>query len=138
MVEAKSPPLKDRPLSPHFQAYRWTLTMAMSIVHRITGVGLYLGSLLLAWWLFAIAAGPNAYAKVQWFMGTPIGLLLLFGYTWALIHHMIGGVRHLVWDIGYGYGPVEREWLAATGLVGSIGLTVLLWVVGYFAMGGTR
>jgi succinate dehydrogenase / fumarate reductase cytochrome b subunit len=138
MVETKAPQLKERPLSPHLQVYRWMLTMAMSIVHRITGIGLYLGSLLLAWWLIAAASGPNAYARVQWFMGTAIGLILLFGYTWALIHHMVGGIRHLIWDIGYGYGPVEREWLVATGLAGSIGVTVLLWVIGYFVIGGTR
>jgi succinate dehydrogenase / fumarate reductase cytochrome b subunit len=131
-------PKAERPISPHLQVYRWTLTMTMSIVHRITGVGLYLGSLLLAWWLIAASSGPNAYAKVQWFMGTAIGLLLLFSYTWALIHHMLGGIRHLIWDVGYGHGPSEREWLTAAGLVGSIGLTILLWVVGYFIMGGAR
>jgi len=138
MAEARIPQLKDRPLSPHFQVYRWPLTMTMSIVHRITGIGLYYGSLLLAWWLIAAASGPNAYARMQWFMGTAIGLLLLFGYTWALIHHMLGGIRHLIWDTGYGYGPTEREWLTAAGLVGSIGLTVVLWLVGYFVMGGAR
>jgi succinate dehydrogenase / fumarate reductase cytochrome b subunit len=138
MGEAKSPQLKSRPLSPHLQVYRWTLTLAMSIVHRVTGIGLYAGSLLLAWWLIAAASGPNAYAKVQWFMGTAVGLLLLFGYTWALIHHMLGGIRHLIWDIGYGFGPNEREWLTAANLVGSIGLTLLLWLVGYFMIGGAR
>ena len=85
--------------------------MMMSIVHRITGAALYFGTLLLAWWLIAAASGPNAYAKVQWFIGTFIGRLILFGYTWALIHHMLGGIRHLIWDTGRGFGPTEREWL---------------------------
>ena len=100
--------------------------------------GLYFGSLLLAWWLIAAASGPNPYARVQWFMGTAIGRLLLFGYTWALLHHMLGGIRHLIWDIGYGFGPSEREWLTAATLVGSIVLTILLWVFGYFVIGGAR
>jgi succinate dehydrogenase / fumarate reductase cytochrome b subunit len=137
MREAKAPAARHRPLSPHLQIYRWMLTLAMSIVHRITGVGLYFGSLLLAWWLIAAASGPNAYGRVQWFMGTTIGLLILFGYTWALLHHMLGGIRHLIWDMGYGFGPSEREWLTAANLVGSIGLTVLLWFFGYF-IGGAR
>jgi succinate dehydrogenase / fumarate reductase cytochrome b subunit len=137
MREAKAPTARHRPLSPHLQVYRWMLTLAMSIVHRITGVGLYFGSLLLAWWLIAAASGPNAYGRVQWFMGTTIGLLILFGYTWALLHHMLGGIRHLIWDMGYGFGPGEREWLTAANLVGSIGLTVLLWFFGYF-IGGAR
>jgi succinate dehydrogenase / fumarate reductase, cytochrome b subunit len=137
MREAKAPAARHRPLSPHLQIYRWMLTLAMSIVHRITGIGLYVGSLLLAWWLIAAASGPNAYGRVQWFMGTTIGLLILFGYTWALLHHMLGGIRHLIWDMGYGFGPNEREWLTAANLVGSIGLTVLLWFFGYF-IGGAR
>ena len=94
--------------------------MMMSIVHRITGAALYFGTLLLAWWLIAAASGPNAYAKVQWFMGTFIGRLILFGYTWALIHHMLGGIRHLIWDTGRGFGATEREWLVRVGLAGSI------------------
>ncbi len=127
----------ERPLSPHLQIYRPMLTMVMSIVHRITGAGLYFGTVLLAWWVTA-ASSPNAYAKVEWFMGTFIGRLVLFGYTWALIHHMLGGLRHLIWDTGRGFGPSEREWLAAANLVGSIVLTVVLWIVGYLAMGGPR
>ncbi len=77
----------DRPLSPHLQTYRWTLTMAMSIVHRATGVALYVGTLLVAWWLIATASGPAAFANVQGFIGSFIGRLILFGYTWALVHH---------------------------------------------------
>jgi succinate dehydrogenase cytochrome b subunit len=86
---------QSRPLSPHLQIYRLTMTMTMSILHRITGVGLYLGTLLLAWWLIAAALGPNAYAAFESFVGSPLGELILLGYTWALIHHMLGGLRHL-------------------------------------------
>jgi succinate dehydrogenase / fumarate reductase cytochrome b subunit len=110
----------------------------MSIVHRITGVALYFGTILLAWWLIAVTVGPNAYANVEWFMGTWIGRLILFGYTWALLHHALGGVRHLIWDLGRGFEPAEREMLTLATLIGSIALTIVLWVVGYFAMGGLR
>ena len=136
MAETKAP--AARPLSPHLQIYRLTMTMMMSIVHRITGAALYFGTLLLAWWLIAAAAGPNAYGRVQWFMSTAIGRLILFGYTWALIHHTLGGIKHLIWDLGYGFGPVEREWLTVATLVGSVGFTVLIWIVGYFVMGPIR
>ena len=138
MVEAKTSAGKNRPLSPHLQIYRPTLTMMMSIVHRLTGGALYLGTLLLVRWLSAAAAGPNAYADVQWFMESLFGRLILFGYTWALIHHTLGGVRHLIWDTGHGLGPIEREWLTVATLVGSIGLTIILWFVGYLMMGGIR
>jgi succinate dehydrogenase / fumarate reductase cytochrome b subunit len=138
MAEAKSTHLKNRPLSPHLQIYKPMLTMMMSIVHRITGGALYVGTLLLVWWLIAAATGPNAYATVQWFMESLIGRLVLFGYTWALLHHMLGGIKHLIWDLGYGFGPAEREWLTAATLVGSVGLTIVLWFVGFLVMGGIR
>ena len=128
----------ERPLSPHLQIYRPMLTMMMSIVHRITGFGLYFGTLILAWWLISAAAGPNAYARFEIFAGSWIGLIILFGYTWALIHHMLGGIRHLIWDTGRGFGPAEREWLAAANLIGSIAITLILWIVGLLAMGGPR
>ncbi|HTM73075.1 MAG TPA: succinate dehydrogenase, cytochrome b556 subunit [Pseudolabrys sp.] len=135
MAELTTP--RPRPLSPHLQIWRLTLTMTMSIVHRITGAGLYFGILLVAWWLIA-AASPNAYATFETFIGSWIGRLILFGYTWALLHHALGGLRHLIWDTGRGFEPTEREMLALATLVGSIGLTILLWGVGYLAMGGPR
>jgi len=128
----------QRPLSPHLSIYRPTLTMTMSIVHRITGGALFFGTLLLAWWLLAAASGPTAYAKVQGFMGSIFGMLILFGYTWALLHHMLGGIRHLIWDTGRAFGPAERERLTLVTLVGSIGLTLLVWIIGFVFMGGAR
>jgi succinate dehydrogenase / fumarate reductase cytochrome b subunit len=130
--------VRARPLSPHLQIYSPMLTMVMSIVHRITGAALYFGTLLLAWWLIAAASGPNAYANVEWFMGSLIGRLVLFGYTWALIHHMLGGIRHLIWDTGRGLEPAERELLTMANLVGSIVLTLIVWTIGYLTMGGPR
>jgi succinate dehydrogenase / fumarate reductase cytochrome b subunit len=131
---AKAP--AQRPLSPHLQIYRPMLSMMMSIAHRITGMALYFGTLLLAWWLLAAATGQNAYDAFQAFATSWIGRLILFGYTWALIHHALGGIRHFIWDLGYGFGPEEREWLVRANLIGSIALTVLLWFV--LAMGGMR
>ncbi len=125
-------PLKskvERPLSPHLQIYRPVMTMMMSIAHRITGAALYFGSLLLVGWLLAAAAGPQAFARTQSFMGSPIGLLLLFGFTWALFHHALGGIRHLIWDTGRGMDHPWREWLAYGTLIGSVSLTILLWIV---------
>lgn len=110
--------------------------MAMSIVHRATGIALYVGTLLMAWWLIATASGPGAYASIQAFTGSWIGRIVVFGYTWALIHHMLGGVRHLIWDLGYGFGASEREWLTRAALVGSITLTVIVWIVAYMIGGG--
>jgi len=136
MAETKAP--VERPLSPHLSIYKPTLTMMMSIAHRITGVGLYFGTLLMAWWLIAAAASPNAYAGIGSFMGSFLGRLILFGYTWALIHHMLGGIRHLIWDTGRGFGPQERERMAVAGVVGSVGLTIVIWIVGYLFMGGPR
>lgn len=126
----------ERPVSPHIGIYRLTTTMAMSGLHRITGMVLYFGTLLVAWWLLAAAAGQNAYTGMQWFMGSWIGRLLLFGYSWTLIHHALGGIRHLIWDTGHGLEPGEREWLAGATLFGSVILTIVLWTASYFLVGG--
>ncbi|MGN8546282.1 succinate dehydrogenase, cytochrome b556 subunit [Bradyrhizobium sp. 13971] len=127
----------ERPLSPHSQTYRWTLTMALSIVHRATGLALDFGTLLLAWWLIAAASGPSAYANVQAFTGSAIGKPIVFGYTWALMHHLCSGIRHFVWDLGYGFKANEREALTWGALVAGIALTVLIWIIAY-AVGGGR
>jgi succinate dehydrogenase / fumarate reductase cytochrome b subunit len=135
MADIKTP---ERPLSPHLTVYRWAWPMTMSIAHRFAGAGLYVGTLLMVWWLVAAASGPNAYATVAAFMNTIFGRLLLFGYTWALMHHMLGGLRHLIWDTGRGFDPYQRDWLSLATLIGSIGLTVAIWVIGYLVMGGFR
>lgn len=122
-----------RPLSPHLQIYRPMLTMVMSIMHRITGSALYLGTGLLAWWLMAVASGPGAYETYQAVMGSLPGRLVLFGFTWALMHHLLGGMRHLLWDTGRGLDHPMREYLARGTILGSIGLTLLVWLVVYMA-----
>jgi succinate dehydrogenase / fumarate reductase cytochrome b subunit len=120
-----------RPLSPHLQIYRPMLTMMMSIMHRITGGALYVGTLLLAWWLIAASIDAKAFATASWVLASPIGLLILFGFTWALFHHLLGGLRHFVWDFGYGMDHPEREYLAQATLIGGLVLTVVVWILAY-------
>ena len=115
------------PLSPHLQIYRWTWTMAMSVFHRITGVALYGGTALVAIWLVALASGPAAYGPVSWAFGSILGKLVLFAYTWVLLHHMLGGLRHFLWDAGHGFGTAERIGLARLTLIASVALTVVIW-----------
>ncbi len=118
-----------RPLSPHLTVYRFRPTMAMSILHRITGGALYVGTALVVWWLIAAASGPDAFSYASGFFGSILGRLILFGYSWALLHHMAGGIRHLIWDTGAGLGREESTKLAIATLVASLAGTVLLWLV---------
>ncbi|KQQ79602.1 succinate dehydrogenase, cytochrome b556 subunit [Aureimonas sp. Leaf324] len=118
-----------RPLSPHLTVYRFRPTMAMSILHRITGGALYVGTALVVWWLIAAASGPDAFSYASAFFGSIIGRLILFGYSWVLLHHMAGGIRHLVWDTGAGLGREQSTKFAIATLVASLVGTVLLWLV---------
>lgn len=126
-------PARSRPLSPHLQIYRWSWTMAMSIAHRATGSALYGGTLLVVAWLVALANGRASFETAQAIAGSIPGRLVLFGYTWVLLHHMLGGIRHFVWDLGHGFEPLERLNLARYSLVGSLALTLLVWVLAYAA-----
>jgi succinate dehydrogenase / fumarate reductase cytochrome b subunit len=119
----------ERPLSPHLEIYRPMLTMMMSITHRITGVALYVGSLLLIWWLLALATDAGSFQTASAVLGSWFGKLVLFGFTWALFHHLMGGLRHFIWDSGRGMEHPQREQLAMVSLVGGITLTVLVWLV---------
>ncbi len=124
-----------RPLSPHIQIYRWTLTMMLSILHRASGIALYAGTGLLAWWLLAAASGPDAYSVVQGVSSAWYGRLVLFCYTWALFHHMFGGIRHFIWDTGRGFDLKHVEILARiTALVPPV-LTLIVWVAAYAYLG---
>lgn len=119
---------RARPMSPHLTVYRLAPTMAMSIVHRITGAALYGGTLLLVWWLVAAASGPDAFATVSAVYGSIVGQIILFGYTWALIHHMTGGIRHLIWDTGALLGKETSRKMAIGSFVVSLAVTLILWV----------
>ncbi|NFV80929.1 succinate dehydrogenase, cytochrome b556 subunit [Magnetospirillum aberrantis] len=120
---------RNRPLSPHLQIYRLPLLALMSITHRITGVGLVVGLVALAAWLGAAASGPAAFAVAQSLLGSPIGLLLLFGWSVALFFHLGHGVRHLLWDTGWGF---ELPQAYASAYV-SLGVTAVLTVVAWAA-----
>ncbi|KAJ8606014.1 hypothetical protein CTAYLR_010512 [Chrysophaeum taylorii] len=121
----------NRPLSPHLQVYRMLFTMAMSIVHRITGAALYFGTILMVYWLLAGASGAEAYNTATDLFGSFLGRLILFGFTWALMHHMLGGIRHFIWDTGHALDAKGRNWLARATLAGSLSLTLILWIIGY-------
>ncbi|MGB5216067.1 MAG: succinate dehydrogenase, cytochrome b556 subunit [Anderseniella sp.] len=126
-------PMKERPLSPHLSIYKPMLTTMMSIMHRITGMGLYFGMALLVWWLFSAAHSQSYFDFVQGFIGSWFGRLVLFGFTWALVHHALGGLRHLLWDTGRGFDLVKVEWMARATIAGSITLTLLIWIAAYAA-----
>jgi len=124
-----------RPLSPDIQIYRPQLTSVLSITHRITGIALSVGALSLVFWLIAAAAGPQAYAAVQGFLRSWIGLVLLFGCTFSLFFHLCNGIRHLVWDAGYGF---ELRTIYASGwtvIAASTVLTVVAWFVSFAVVG---
>ena len=120
-------PHAERPISPHLGIYRWQLTMVLSIVHRATGVALAVGTILLIALLLALAAGPEPYATVRGFCASPLGLFLLFGWTWSLCFHLCNGIRHLAWDAGWGF-EIPRAYLTGWTVVAvSTLLTVLIW-----------
>ncbi|HWA68966.1 MAG TPA: succinate dehydrogenase, cytochrome b556 subunit [Rhizomicrobium sp.] len=100
---------RSRPLSPHLTIYRWPVTMMTSITHRATGIALSLGAVILAWWLVSISNGPEGYDSFHAVMDTPLGLLVLFAITWSLAYHFFSGVRHLAWDLGYGFDKKVAE-----------------------------
>jgi succinate dehydrogenase / fumarate reductase cytochrome b subunit len=120
---------RPRPTSPHLQIYKFTITMAMSIIHRITGIGLYGGMLLLVLWLGAAAFGEEPLAVVNAIFGSWFGQLVLFGFTWALFQHLLGGLRHFIWDSGRGFEPGVRERLAWANVIGAVILTLLAWAI---------
>ncbi|MDY8110576.1 succinate dehydrogenase, cytochrome b556 subunit [Fulvimarina sp. 2208YS6-2-32] len=117
-----------RPLSPHLTIYRFKATMTMSILHRITGSALYFGTILVVWWLAAAASGPDAYASARSFFGNFFIQIILIAYSWALIHHALGGIRHLIWDTGHGLSKETSTRFAQATIAGSLVLTVLLWL----------
>lgn len=121
----------SRPLSPHLQVFRFILTMAMSIVHRITGGFLYVGTVFVAVWLVAAASGPEWFARVDGVYQSWIGRLILLGLVWSLIHHAIGGVRHFIWDLGYGFEPKTAGRLALFNLVAGVVLTGIVAVAAF-------
>lgn len=128
MAKAEAQPA--RPLSPHLTIFRPYINMMMSILHRITGSANYFGTLLLAAWLTATASGPDGFLAVSAFAASPIGLLILFGYSWSLIHHALGGIRHFIWDTGRGFELSSIRAMSWGTLIGSVTLTAIIWFIG--------
>jgi succinate dehydrogenase / fumarate reductase cytochrome b subunit len=110
---------KVRPTSPHLSAYRWTVTLAASFTHRATGMLLGAGFLLLGWWLVTLAMGPGQYAMFARFAAHPAGQIVLYGFVWSLAFHLLNGIRHLFWDVGYGFRPPTAKLTGALVYLGS-------------------
>jgi succinate dehydrogenase / fumarate reductase cytochrome b subunit len=128
MAEATSQqPARPRPLSPHLQIYRRQINMVMSVFHRLTGAALYFGALLFAWWLVAAAIGPHYFDYVNGLFATWPGMVVLVGYTWALIHHLLGGLRHFLWDTGANLDIGSVDLLSWATIVLSLLLTAGFW-----------
>ncbi len=131
-----SPRPYGMPLSPHLTIYGWPITMAASITHRATGIALAGGTLFLAWWLIAAATGPDAYDNFVLWAAHPVGQILLFGFVWSLAFHILNGVRHLAWDLGYGFKVPTARLTAALCFGLSLGLAIAIFAYGLFGGGG--
>ncbi|MCD7058280.1 succinate dehydrogenase, cytochrome b556 subunit [Pelagibacterium xiamenense] len=118
-----------RPTSPHLSVWRFTLTMTLSILHRILGIGLYIGTLLFILWLGAAALGQDQLAAVNGFFGHWLIQIGLFLYTWTLFQHMAGGIKHFVWDTGSAFDPASREMISVATLVFSALATLVCWAL---------
>jgi succinate dehydrogenase / fumarate reductase cytochrome b subunit len=126
--------VRTRPLSPHLGVYRWQIGNSLSILHRLTGIGLALGFAAFSYWLIALAGGPDSYRAALHVFGNPLGLIALVGWTFAFLYHLLNGVRHLLWDVGLGFERGQRHgtgWLAVIG-AGAVTFSVwaLLWHFG--------
>ncbi|GAA0555934.1 succinate dehydrogenase, cytochrome b556 subunit [Rhizomicrobium electricum] len=128
--------LKPRPLSPFLTIFRWPVTMATSIVHRVTGVGLAGGLVVLVWWLIAASSGPEAYNFFIDLAETTIGQICLFGFTWALAYHAVNGIRHLAWDLGYGYQVRTADISGIAVIVLSVLIAIGVFAIAYAGYGG--
>jgi len=125
-----------RPLSPFVTIYKWPITMATSITHRMTGVALAGGTLLLAWWLIAAASGPETYDYFRGVVASPLGQVVLFGFVWSLAYHLVNGMRHLAWDFGYGFAVPRANLTGILVAVISVVLAVGAFVLAYLGKGG--
>ena len=119
---------KNRPLSPHLQVYQPQITSVLSILHRITGVALTVGALLLVWWLAAAAAGPETFEIARVFWGSWFGQMLLMSLTFALFYHLCNGVRHLAWDLGYGFDLGTATLTGWLVIAGAGAMTLATWL----------
>jgi succinate dehydrogenase / fumarate reductase cytochrome b subunit len=128
----------NRPMSPHLSIWRWHVTMATSIFHRATGMALYVGALVLAGWVAALAGGPQSYDGYMRLLGSPLGLLVLFGLTAAFLYHLANGIRHLVWDTGKGLDPKTADMSGWAAIVFGVVAAVLIWIIAFIRLGGAQ
>ena len=124
---------KRRPLSPHLSVWRFQLPAVMSILHRITGVAISTGTILLAAWVIALASGEEAFALATVIISHPLGQFVLFGYSAVLFYHMCNGIRHLSWDFGYGLNIPAIYTTGRIAVVAAFLMTTCLWLYVYFA-----
>lgn len=136
VAKASDGTIVRRPMSPHLGVYRWQITMVSSILNRATGIALSVGTLLLVWWLLAAAAGPKPFALVQEFLISPIGLFLLLGWTVALFYHFFAGIRHLTWDVGYGFEKRNLNIISWATIACTLVASALVWAIAYARLGG--
>jgi succinate dehydrogenase / fumarate reductase cytochrome b subunit len=129
-------PARPRPLSPHLDIYRWQIGSTLSILHRLTGVGLCVGLLALCYWLVSLAADQPAYGRAMGFFTSVPGLLLLAGLAYAFFYHLLNGVRHLFWDIGRGYERAQRNGSGWLVVAASLALSATVWLVLWHASRG--
>jgi succinate dehydrogenase / fumarate reductase cytochrome b subunit len=134
-AKAQSRGPQDRPMSPHLQVWRWHVTMATSILHRATGMALYVGALVVAGWVVALASGPEAFDAYRALLGSPLGLVVLFGLTVSFLYHLANGVRHLVWDFGKGFEPKTADMTGWAAIAFGVVASVLIWIIAFLGMG---
>jgi len=126
----------QRPLSPHLSVWRWHVTMATSILHRATGIALYVGVLIAAGWAVTLAAGPGAFGAYRALLASVLGQLVLFGLTVSLFYHLANGVRHLFWDAGRGLDPKTADMSGWASIVFGVVAAVLIWIIAFLKVGG--
>jgi len=130
-------PMAPRPLSPHLSIFRFYINMTMSVMHRVTGVGNYYGSMLLAAWLVSAAVSDEWFNTMSWVLASPLGLIVLFGFTWSAMHHLLGGIRHFIWDTIHGFELPYVRALSWLTLLGSLTLTGLIWIAAFALWSGS-
>ncbi len=127
MTDAAKAPRREPPMSPHLTVWRWHITMATSILHRATGVALYVGALIAAAWAISLANGPEAYAQFKALLGSPLGKVVMFGLTLSVFYHLANGIRHLVWDAGHGLDLKSANASSVVVLAFAVAATLAIW-----------
>jgi succinate dehydrogenase / fumarate reductase cytochrome b subunit len=136
MADTPHPASRTRPLSPHWTIYRWPVTMVTSIVHRATGLALAAGTILLCWWLVAVANGPEGFNQFMGLLTTPLGEVVMFGFVWSLAYHLLNGIRHLAWDIGFGFAVPTANKSGIVVIAASLVVAVGAFALAYTGRGG--